>query len=309
MRLEVAELDAQTRRWQMIAQRAARDALLEPVRRELTQRNLAPILIKGDALSRTIYREDPERRPHVDVDWLAPQDSPAHDQALATISDVLVGHGWQPVPDSPKNWVRRGAIEVRVDLHSQLWFIPEAERLAFDDRCTPLADVAPFRAPDPNDHFIIVALHAVLGHAQFRPTWTEDLRRLLDAGTDLDTIVERSRRWGVQSPIRLAFEHLASLHDVNTPTLDEPRHWFERFREEFVRDLLARAETPDVGHILRWLHLPRRARLAALTRHLIPEPSFLESRYVSHSAKRARWLRPIRTVAAGLRLGGRLASR
>lgn len=298
--------NTQIDRWQAVAQRAARDALLQPVRRDLVRAGLAPIVLKGDSLARVLYRSDPERRPHVDIDWLAPREE------LETVSTILLDHHWKPVPDSPGNYFQPGRISARVDLHSELWFVPESEWQAFDSRSVALEDLAPLRMPSLTDHFIIVAVHALLGHAHLRSTWTEDLTRLVLAGVEIEPTLERASRWGVEGPVRLAFEHVATsegAEGAQGPVEKEPMGWFDRFREDLIRDLLSRPETPDVGHLLKWLYLPDlKSRLAALTRQLAPDRSFLASRYRDLPVSRSRLMRPVRTIAAGLRLGERLGS-
>jgi hypothetical protein len=103
------------------AQRLRVDSRLIEVASALRAGGIEPVLLKGPAIARWLYAEDPSARPYVDVDLLvAPGDR-------AKASAVLVGLGYvkqgEPMPDSDEPHARayeRDSDAVAVDLHRVL---------------------------------------------------------------------------------------------------------------------------------------------------------------------------------------------
>jgi hypothetical protein len=103
------------------ARRARLDAALVEVLDACAEVGVEPLLLKGAALARTLYRSD-ESRGYFDVDLLvAPQD-------LSAVGQVLYGMGYRNVTEL------QGVDDVAGILHAQMWssLVPEFGNLTVD---------------------------------------------------------------------------------------------------------------------------------------------------------------------------------
>src|SRR3954463_13466769 len=87
----------------------------------LRAEGVRPLLLKGPAVARWLYAENPRRRPYVDVDLLvAPDERAAAERALAALGYDRPARTWRAEePPHAMEWARPsdGAV---VDLHRTL---------------------------------------------------------------------------------------------------------------------------------------------------------------------------------------------
>ncbi|MBI4614312.1 MAG: nucleotidyltransferase family protein [Planctomycetes bacterium] len=265
-------------------------------------------LFKGAAFLATIYADDPGSRPMGDLDVLVlPGD-------LGRAEETLADLGYQVCPNRGREFLLPGG--PRIDLQSDLWHLPPREVEIFRSRCVP-ARVGPVatRVPEASEHFLLVLVHAAIRHATVRPTWVEDIRRLIEShgpAIDWSRILAGVRRVRGEVPVSLFLEQIAANCPLPVPgsfvrALGPPSR--RPLLAKVYRRLLARSELLYAGELLTHLfHLPRERLPGDLLRFVLPDSETLARRYgpghpAALQARRVLSL-ALRSVAAAGRLFG-----
>jgi len=296
----------------------ARGILLEDaagrVVAEWSARGIPSVALKGLALLRTIYRDDPGRRPMADADLLVPPERRA--EAEAALADL----GFARVPGQISAFSSRDrSPALRIDLEDEIWYLGPLGTRELIERARP---VSPEHAlpgarrigrdaiavPALEDTLLHVAIHAVVMHGQLRPVWLEDLRRLAAAGPDWERVAAQARAAGLAAPLWIALDRAAAAGaPVPAETLASLRpRGSDRVRAALLARFLARPETTGSGHVLRFVfRRGARAKLRAVAAQLFPGREFLDRRYGARSRGAALLhgaLRPAQSAGRGLAL-------
>ncbi len=278
--------------------------------RALNAEGIHPVALKGFGLLQTHYRDALHRRPMADVDLLL------EPQLTERAGKLLMALGYQENSSgTPSYALCRKSSYTKIDLHSGVWYLSPTEVKDFVSRCVYVElQGMPLRVPAPEDHLIYIAVHAVILHGHLRDMWLEDLHRLMSGEPDWSAIVRRACRAGLHTPLRLALERCAAVKGSQVPdaVLEKlvPAAG-EGWRTQILETALEQPETPDIGHLLRFLFLKgSRAKAQALARQLFPSEEFLSRRYGlgSRPVFRHSLLRPLRTFGRSVRLLYRLAN-
>jgi hypothetical protein len=167
------------RRAALVAAEAAARPALDAALVALRAAGLDPLLFKGEALARGLYRE-PGTRVRGDADvWVSPA---AFDAACG----VLAGLGWRAVAAADGEWLQpeRSFLDptgcARIDLHRRILSQPLLDAALDAPAIRARADRPDGIAlPAPADALLIAAAHLVGHHADApRAIWLYDLHRL-----------------------------------------------------------------------------------------------------------------------------------
>jgi hypothetical protein len=194
---------------------------LAAVSRALADAGLRALLVKGAALALTVY-PDPAARPMRDLDLLVrPEDEAravaalvarggrAHAPGGRAHSAALLGETQIMLP--------LGALQVLVEVHATLDKIaPRPIDLdAIFSRAAPAPGLPALLVPAPEDHALLLALHAaVSGFAH--PIAFLDLELLLRRGLDARVLAERARDFGLRAAM---FATLSIMRDLGAASL------------------------------------------------------------------------------------------
>lgn len=188
----------------------------------LEDRGVAPVLIKGAALGRSVY-PDAALRPSVDVDILV------REAALPVVRDVMRSRGYRLGTDKHSLAAtaythlefehvngRRGGKKVEVNWRVADGFTAGPGRLdgLFDRAVTVPYAAFPFRTLDPVDHLVYSSYHALYQHGRsLRLGWIADIALLvasLDREEDGERVVQRAAEYDAVEATRAGLR-LATL--------------------------------------------------------------------------------------------------
>lgn len=177
---------------------------LDELGKEFAARNLAPVVVKGQAIVDLAFPED-EIRLSGDIDLLAGEDDGLIAAALKELGyEELPPHS-QHYAHGERTFFQRGTrLPAHIEVHRGLDKIlvrpiPYPEILA---RAKPSGRTG-FRYPTVEDLFLLVVLHAS-ADIYFDPERVErDLRFLIDNGKpDMDVVRMRARQWELSRALR-----------------------------------------------------------------------------------------------------------
>jgi len=226
----------------------------------LREAGLNALLVKGAALALTVY-PSPAARPMSDIDLLVRRD--LEERVLGALTRA--GCAAHPPPRRPLTrhllgetplTMTSGATTSTIEVHTSLDKIvtrPIDQRALFA-RALPAPGLAALCVPAPEDHALLIALHAA-SHAFAHPIALLDLELLLRGGLDLAALAQRARAWRLETVMFIAMSALrelgaASVRDAHVAAFDPGP-----LRRATVRRFRARAaqlaEAPPLG--LPWL--------------------------------------------------------
>jgi hypothetical protein len=179
------------------------------------------LVVKGEALARSAYPA-PWMRPMGDIDLLV------LDRDRAAVERALAAAGFAPDPppagrplsgrffDETNFALRVGPGAFAVEVHGSLDKLtprpmPLSELLA---RARPLS--GSLLAPAPEDHLLLVAVHAAVSDLA-HPIAFLDLERLLRGGIDGSTLAERAARYRAATAVFVALATLRALGSTSVP--------------------------------------------------------------------------------------------
>jgi hypothetical protein len=238
----------------------------------LRARGIRPLLIKGPATVRLLYREDPDTRDADDIDLLV------SDADFGAAEAVLAEHGFRhrlesarpsELPRYERTWLRDQPLPVAIDLHRALRLVPRGASL-FEVLCRDAVEMpigaTMVQAPSDAASTLLVALHAAdHGSTASRPL--ADLRRavsLLPALT-WQQAAELAAELGVRGEMRLGLQTVPEGRSVlERLQLTEQAPLRARVQLEGSRRLVALAQTRDL-----------RSALGLLRDGLLPSPAMI----------------------------------
>jgi hypothetical protein len=184
---------------------------------------LDALLVKGAALALTVY-EQPAARRMSDIDLLV---RPAQTQRVVA---ALVAGGCEVRPDPARPhsatllgevgvFVRGGAMSALVEVHSTLDKVVTRpiDIAALFTRAAPAPNLPGLFVPSPEDHALLVALHAST-HDFVHPVAFLDLELLLRRGLDRERLVTRAREWRLTS---VMFAMLSAMRQLGAASVDD----------------------------------------------------------------------------------------
>lgn len=236
------------------AEAMLRAHVLDRVARLLAAAGVPALLVKGAGLALTIY-PDPASRPMSDVDLLVrPADALRACAALARGGLEPREVERRPVSNAVHGeklfLARSGALETLIEVHTSLdKVVPRPlDPAAILARAAPLPRLPGLFVPAPEDHALLVALHAA-GHDFKHPAAFLDLELLLRRGLDRGALVERARAYRLET---VMFVMLTRLRDLGSPSI--PADLVARFEPgPLRRALLGRAARSGEGLGLAWI--------------------------------------------------------
>lgn len=187
------------------------------VLRHLAAAGLAPVVIRGFALSETLYDEPGLRHSH-DIDLLLTGDDV--ERARATLARLEFGECGKAERGSRVRLAHASGLQVA--LHGALFPASRDGQLMADvlGRCEarPIAG-RPSRVLAPADALLHACSHAWDGEGRRSPLWICDSWFLLSRHGDADWsgIGEAARRAGIESPLALILDYLVTELQVRLP--------------------------------------------------------------------------------------------
>jgi hypothetical protein len=158
--------------------------------RELADRGVASLLLKGPAVARRLYPDDPTRRTYCDVDLLV---SPP---TFAAAEGVLADLGYRPTIEGARpgdswwhahSWFRPGPVRIEIDLHRSFTGVRNHQRfwdVLWSTRDQLVLGGTPVAVPSAPGAALLLALHAASPGGSSKPG--TELQMALDAfGDDL----------------------------------------------------------------------------------------------------------------------------
>lgn len=204
------------------AEAMLRAHVLGRVSSALAAEGLTALLVKGAGLALTVY-PDPATRRMSDVDLLVrPAD---RDRVIAALTRA--GLEMRSIERRPASeallgetllMARSGALETLVEVHTTL---DKVVARPIDDaqifaRARAAPGLAGLAIPAPEDHALLVALHAA-GHDFKHPVAFLDLEMLLRSGLDLAAVEARARAWKLGTVLFAALSRLRDLGSRRVP--------------------------------------------------------------------------------------------
>jgi hypothetical protein len=204
------------------------------------------LLVKGAGLALTVY-DKPWQRAMSDIDLLVAEDD--RDASVA----ALQAAGLEPERRRNGRWLTEAPTDERllayraagvswlVEVHSRLdpIFGRPVDYPAIIRRAQPLVEFPGLSVPSPEDHVLLVILHAASSEFLHEPCWL-DLALLLRGEIDEHAIVLRAKQWRMGTAAFIALTTLASMDDApplasvladrlqpSTPRLLALRPWYE----------------------------------------------------------------------------------
>lgn len=253
-------------------QRVRVDWWTAQVVRAMRARGLHPVLLKGPAVARWLYADDPLSRPYVDSDLMVCAAERAGAEAvLSELGFEQPAPSWlRDEPPHAKGWVRRSD-GAQVDLHRTLHgceHVPESAVWDVVSNGTETIDVAgvDVEIPSVGVRALHLALHAIPEFGGLTSQPFIDLERAL-------CVVDR-RTW--EGAARLA-EGLGVDDEMGyrLGLVDRGRGLALELGLQTVAPLRVRAETRALFHLrsLRGL----RAKLRYVFQKLFPPPAYLSA--------------------------------
>jgi hypothetical protein len=196
--------------------------VLDRISRVLAAEGLDALLVKGAALALTVY-PDAAVRPMSDLDLLVR----GADRDRVVVALVRAGFVDRSPADRPHSGAllgetllvaRSGAMETLVEVHTTLDKlvarpIDEPDLFA---RARPAPGLPHLLVPAPEDHALLVALHAA-GHDFHHPLAFLDLELLLRAGLDTGALVARARAWRLETVMWIILSLLREQGGASVP--------------------------------------------------------------------------------------------
>jgi hypothetical protein len=230
--------------------------VLARIGRLFAAEGLTAMLVKGAALALTVYPE-PAARPMTDIDLLVR--AADRDRVVAALergglerraaegrarSGALLGE--------TVLLARSGALETLVEVHTSLdKIVPRpVDEAALFARAAPAPGLAGLVVPAPEDHALLVALHAA-GHDFHHPAAFLDLELLLRRGLDLDALIERARAFRLATVMFVALSMLRDLGAASVPADLVARFDPGPIRRALLRRAAASGDALGVAWILR----------------------------------------------------------
>lgn len=209
--------------------------VLARVGRALAEDSASGLLVKGAALALTVYA-DPAERPMGDIDVLARrQDHPRILAVLKRAGGVALaapGRPWTaPYFGETAIVMPAGAAEVFLELHTSLDKLvprPIDERALFA-RSLEAPGLPGFRVPAPEDHALLIALHAA-GHDFAHPPALLDLELLFRRGLRFDELASRAAAFRLDT---VMFIMLGLLRELGAASINDAH--VEAFRPGRLR--------------------------------------------------------------------------
>jgi hypothetical protein len=236
------------------AEAMLRAHVLADVGRLLAAAGVRALLVKGAALALTVYPDPALRRMH-DVDVLVREGD--RDGAVAALTrGGLTLHAPEGRPRSGALlgetllMARTGGLSTLVELHTTLDKLVSRpiDETALFARARPAPGLPGLLVPAPEDHALLVALHAA-GHDFQHPAAFLDLELLLRRGLDLDVLVARARAFRLTT---VMFVALAALRELGAASVSP--ELVARFEPgPLRRALLGRAAASGDGLGLGWI--------------------------------------------------------
>jgi hypothetical protein len=192
-----------------------RGRVLSRLSAALSAEGLDALLVKGAALALTVY--PPAARPMSDIDLLVRPGARA--QTIAALARK--GFAEHPPKARPMSGellgeslltLVSGSISSVVEVHTTLDKIvprPVDERGLFE-RARPAPDLPALFIPSPEDHVLLIALHAA-GHEFHHPVAFLDIELLLRGGLNIEILARRARAWRLGSVMFIAMATLRAL--------------------------------------------------------------------------------------------------
>jgi Uncharacterised nucleotidyltransferase len=197
--------------------------VLARVGRALAGASAPGLLVKGAALALTVYADAAER-PMGDIDLLARRrDHPRVLAALARAGGVVLatpGRPWTaPYFGETALVMPVGAAEVLLELHTSLdKLVPRPiDEAALFSRSIEAPGLPGLRVPAPEDHALLVALHAA-GHDFAHPPALLDLELLFRRGLCFDELAARAAEFRLGT---VMFIMLGLLREVGAVSITE----------------------------------------------------------------------------------------
>ncbi len=267
---------------------------LERVLLVLQRENIPVMLLKGAALTKTIYSR-PDLRPMGDLDLLIkPQDAR---RTLAILTQNGCRRGIDLIRDDffPKYYyevelLTNAPIPARIDLHVRPFRPLRLSQIIRDDamwenaQSVQIGD-AQALIPSSETMFIHLAAHCAY-HGNSRLIWLYDINRFVDhyhSTMDWSVVIESARMWKLSLPVLHAIEACTKIFGRVCPQNmiqqleNHPMSWKDRWTLwQTPRD-----SSGPVAHLLcNFLCTPGvRHRLGYLMAHLIPDAGHLGEIY------------------------------
>ncbi len=219
------------------AQALLRDHVMDRLDDALAAAHLTALVVKGEALARTVYPE-PWMRPMGDIDLLVP----ARDWAQAFAALTTHGFTREPPPEGrplSNAWLGEavfslqiGAGRFLVELHTGLDKIVDRniDLDAILGRASPAGKA--LALPALEDHLLLVALHAATTDFDHALAWL-DLHLLFSAGPEVDVLVRRARAWDLTIALYVVAQLLGAAGSPSVPEevieRCRPARWRQRW--------------------------------------------------------------------------------
>jgi len=196
--------------------------LLERIGRQLEAEGLEALLVKGAALAVTVYPRPWDRQMR-DIDLLV---SPGRRERIIRVLEAMGFRVLQPA-ERPLTREALGEVVLQtscggapmlLEVHTQLDKVVSRpiDYGGIFARAHPAPGCPGFLLPSPEDHTLLVVLHAAnteFGHAPA----PRDLALLLCSGLDHAALIERVSRWRLRTAMFVALSELRSAAVVNVP--------------------------------------------------------------------------------------------
>jgi len=196
--------------------------VLEQVGRRLAAEDLDAMLVKGAALALTVY-ERPWDREMQDIDLLVrPGTRERVIRAVAAIGFTARPPRGRPLSADALGEVifeaTCGGAVVLLEVHTQLDKLvsrPIDYGEIFDRAC-PAPGYPGLLVPAPEDHVLLVALHAANAEFGHSPA-SRDLALLLESRLNHPALIERAKRWRLGTAMFVAFSALKCVAGSDVP--------------------------------------------------------------------------------------------
>jgi hypothetical protein len=196
--------------------------ILEELGPLLRAEGIDALLVKGAALAMTVYPR-PWDREMQDIDLLV------RPGTRARVIRVLEGTGFaaRHPPGRPLSAESLGEVvleatcggaAVLLEVHTQLDKVVSRpiEYGEIFDRACPAPGYPGLLVPAPEDHVLLVALHAATAEFGHSPA-SRDLALLLESGLDHAALIERAKRWRLETAVFVAFSALKCVAGSDVP--------------------------------------------------------------------------------------------
>jgi hypothetical protein len=206
---------------QLAMRELAHQQALQRLASACSAQSLDVLVIKGEALARTLHGT-PCVRTRADIDlWVGSAQLPSLCAVLSTL-------GYPAIKSIQQQWARFEVVHaqaqtpsVAFDVHLHPFFRPRLwQRRPFDSvwaDAVPLAGLQPLRAPQASDSFAIAALH-LAKNPHKRWIWLYDIDQFCRHQPDaVIEVCQRAAEWGVAALVADALSRAVSVFDTPLP--------------------------------------------------------------------------------------------